>query len=126
MPVEYQRALTGLKARYGVTATMGTKKFGAGAASEPRLFLAIPPPPKGGDDGEDDGKGKAVLQASALNLGEMSVKIADLTVNGSLTGDDGVMEEVMRSREVLRSSSVQESVVSKARAKAAGISAKNR
>ena len=56
----------------------------------------------------------------------MSVKIADLTVDGLLGDDDRVMKEVMRSREELRTSSVQKSVVGKAKAKAAGISAKNR
>ena len=115
MPVEYQRALTGLKARYGVTASLDTKEFGGGVVTEPSLFLAIPPPP----EDEENNYGQPTL-------GKMSVRIADLTVDGLLGDDSGVMEEVVKSREELRYSSVQKSVESKAKAKsAAGFSAKN-
>ncbi|GMH83124.1 hypothetical protein TrVE_jg3729 [Triparma verrucosa] len=121
MPLEYQRALSGLKARYGSLAPAESKTFGTGGAIEPKFHLAIPPPPKSPEPKE----GEAVGDVGLPVFGSMSVKIADLTVEGLFNKDQEVRQEIMKGREDLRSTSVEKRVVDKARIMAAGVEAKN-
>ena len=86
MPLEYQRALSGLKARYGSLAPAESKTFGTGGAIEPKFHLAIPPPPKSPEPKE----GEAVGDVGLPVFGSMSVKIADLTVEGLFNKDQEV------------------------------------
>lgn len=111
MPLEYQRALSGLKARYGAGAPVDMKIFGVGGTIEPSFCLAIPPAEK------EEERVETIV-------GSMSVKIADLTVNGLINSGDDVRSEIMKGREELRDVTVKKVVEDKALIRLRGMESK--
>ncbi|GMH56699.1 hypothetical protein TL16_g02195 [Triparma laevis f. inornata] len=107
MPLEYRRALSGLKARYGAGAPVDMKIFGVGGTIEPSFCLAIPPAEK--------------EERVETIVGSMSIKIADLTVNGLINSGDDVRSEIMKGREELRDVTVMKVVEDKALIRLRGV-----